>query len=131
MHIESWFKEMSCSLTSVVIWAVCIVFMTHAFFGHFGQHPQKSDEFLESAKESTFTTVKAKHNLSFFIQVLSHFWNANTILFIFRNTEHLLIVIMDRIRESRSWLDTFHLKQTVQTIMYRFLDLYKDLEWKC
>jgi len=54
-----------------------------------GQHPQKSDEFLESAKESTFTTVKAKHNLSFFIQVLSHYWSANTILLIFRFKTHL------------------------------------------
>ena len=37
---------------------------------------------------------------------------------------------MDRIRGSRSWLDTFHLKQTVQTIMHRFLELYQDFEWK-
>ena len=42
----------------------------------------------------------------------------------------LLVDPMDRITGSRSWLITFHLKQTVQTIMHWFLELYKDFEWK-
>ena len=33
---------------------------------------------------------------------------------------------MDRETESRSKLYTFHLKQTVQKIMHRFLELYQD-----
>ena len=37
---------------------------------------------------------------------------------------------MDRETESRSKLDKFHVKQTVQKIMHRFLELYQDFEWK-
>ena len=33
---------------------------------------------------------------------------------------------MDRETGSRSLLDTFHLYQTVQTIMHQFLELYQD-----
>ena len=36
------------------------------------------------------------------------------------------LYIMDREKGSRSKLDKFYLKQTVQKIMHRFLELYKD-----
>ncbi len=44
-----------------------------------------------------------------------------TILDHFENSAY-----MDRETGSRSKLDKFHLKQTVQKIMHRFLELYQD-----
>ena len=37
---------------------------------------------------------------------------------------------IDREIGSRYKLDIFHLKQTIQKIMHRFLELYQDFVWK-
>ena len=58
----------------------------------------------------------------------------NTLLFIWKDDikkwASFLFKIMDQITGSCSWLDSFHLKQTVKTIMHRFLESYQDFVWK-
>ena len=58
----------------------------------------------------------------------------DTLLFLWKDNikkwASFLFKIMDQITGSCSWLDSFHLKQTVKTIMHRFLESYQDFVWK-